>query len=114
MFDGDPAAGGVPIGTFPVGDLSPGEHIVEVYNTQSYGSVIHRDRRVVGYERVRLDPGQTRTVEVPVDLEALEVVPGDVPGTDAKVVEAGEYVLAVDPESEMTTTLTVKNAGSAR
>ncbi len=92
------------------GDVA-GEHVVEVYNTQAYGSVIHRDRRVVGYERVQLDPGQTRTVEVPVDLAALAVVPGDVPGTEPRTVEAGEYVLSVDPDGDTTTTLTVKNAG---
>jgi beta-glucosidase len=87
-----------------------GDHIVEVYNTQSYGSVMHRDRRVVGYERVEaLEPGETRTVEVALDLAALEVVPGDVPALDPKVVEAGEYELTV---GELTTTLTVRNTGS--
>ncbi len=88
-----------------------GEHIVEVYNTQSYGSVMHRDTRVVGYERVQLDPGETRRVTVPVDLTALEVVTGDVPGTGPKLVEAADYTLTVDPGSDMAATLTVKNSG---
>lgn len=90
-----------------------GEHIVEVYNTQSYGSVMHRDTRVVGYERVGLDPGETRTVTVPIDLAALEVVTGDVPGTGSKVVEAADYTLTVDPDGDMATTLTIKNSGPA-
>jgi beta-glucosidase len=87
-----------------------GDHIVEVYNTQSYGSVMHRDRRVVGYERVEgVEPGESRTVEVDIDLSALQVVSGDVPGLGPRVVEAGEYELTV---GELTTTLTVQNTGS--
>jgi beta-glucosidase len=98
------------------GDMA-GDHIVEVFNTESYGSVIRRDNRVVGYERVHLDSGERTTVSVEVDMEALEVVPGDVPALNPKVVEEGEYKLTVDPESDMTTTLTVRNTrsvGSAR
>lgn len=86
-----------------------GEHIVEVYNTQSYGSVLQPDRRLLGHERVALDAGESKTVEVELDLTTLEVVPGDVPGILPKVVEAGEYELSVGEE---TTTLTVENAGS--
>lgn len=90
------------------GDVA-GDHIVEVSNTQSYGSVMHRDRRVVGYERAAtIEPGETRTVEVDVDLAALEVIPGDVPGFGPRAVEAGEYDLTV---GDLTTTLTVANAG---
>ena len=95
------------------GDMA-GEHIVEVYNTQSYGSVMHRDVRVVGYERVQLDASESRTVEVPLDLAALEVVPGDVPALGPKAVEATDYELALDPNGEMTTTLTVEEADSVR
>jgi len=93
------------------GDVA-GDHIVELYNTESYGSVMHRDQRVVGYERVSLAPGETETVSLDVDLGALEVVPGDVPGFDRRVVEASDYTLTVDPDSDVTATLTVKNAGS--
>ena len=91
-----------------VGDEA-GEHVVEVYNTQSYGSVLQPDRRLVGYERVALDAGESTTVEVELDLSALEVVPGDMPGVLPKVVEAGDYELSVGEE---TTTLTVENEGS--
>jgi len=90
-----------------------GEHIIEVYNTQSFGTVMHRDTRVLGYERVHLDPGETERVTVPVDLTALEVVTGDVPGHGRKVVDAADYTLALDPEGEMTTTLTVESSGPA-
>ncbi|MDF9746834.1 glycoside hydrolase family 3 C-terminal domain-containing protein [Natrinema sp. S1CR25-10] len=87
----------------------PGEHIVEVYNTEFYGSVLQPHRRLMGFERVALEPGESATVDVELDLATLEVVPGDVPGDRARVVEAGEYELSVGDE---TTTLTVENEAS--
>nr|WP_275040385.1 fibronectin type III-like domain-contianing protein [Haloarcula vallismortis] len=88
-----------------------GEHIVEVFNTQSYGSVLQPMRRLLGYERVSLDSGESTTVDVTADLTALEVVPGDVLGLAPKVVEAGEYELTVG-QNGPTTTLTVQNTAS--
>jgi beta-glucosidase len=88
-----------------------GEHIVEVFNTQSYGSVLQPRRRLLGYERVSLGPGELTTVDVTVDLTALEVVPGDVLGLGPKVVEAGEYELTVGQDGP-TATLTVQNTAS--
>ena len=88
-----------------------GEHIVEMFNTQSYGSVLQPMRRLLGYERVSLDSGESTTVDVTADLTALEVVPGDVLGLAPKVVEAGEYELTVGQDGP-TTTLTVQNTAS--
>ncbi|MFC7075677.1 beta-glucosidase family protein [Haloarcula halophila] len=88
-----------------------GEHVVELYNTQSYGSVLQPIRRLLGYERVSLDAGERTTVEVTADLRALEVVPGDVLALGPKVVEAGEYELTVG-QGGPTTTLTVQNTAS--
>ncbi|XRG95037.1 glycoside hydrolase family 3 N-terminal domain-containing protein (plasmid) [Haladaptatus sp. SPP-AMP-3] len=89
-----------------------GDHVVEVFNTEFYGSVITRDRRVVGYERVHLDSGERKPVEVEVDMDALAVVPGDVPALGPKVVEAGEYELTVGTDGDVTDTLTVRNTRS--
>ena len=88
-----------------------GEHVVDVFNTQSYGSVLQPVRRLVGYERVRLAAGETTTVDVAVDLRALEVVPGDVLAVMPKVVESGEYELTVGVDGPKTT-LTVEDAAS--
>ncbi|AWB28637.1 beta-glucosidase [Halococcoides cellulosivorans] len=109
----DPARETVTLGVdvTNTGDMA-GEHVVEVYNTTAYGTVMHRDTRVVGYERVSLDPGETTRAEVEIDLAALEVVAGDVPGLGPKHVEATDYVLTVDPESDLSTTLTVTEPGS--
>ncbi|WP_254768301.1 glycoside hydrolase family 3 protein [Salinilacihabitans rarus] len=95
----------------------PGEHVVEVYNTESYGSVLQPHRRLMGFARVDLDPGESTTVEIDLDLSTLEVIPGDVPGHRVRVVEAGEYEIAVgsdwvyggdDGEDGATATLTVR------
>ncbi|WP_408960126.1 beta-glucosidase [Natrinema sp. 74] len=91
-----------------VGDTA-GEHIVEAYNTERYGSVLQPHRRLMGFERVALQPGESATVDLELDLSTLEVVPGDMPGDRAKVVEAGAYELSV---GDATATLTVENAGS--
>ncbi|KDE58875.1 beta-glucosidase [Halostagnicola sp. A56] len=72
-----------------------GEHIVEVYNTESYGSVLQPHRRLMGFERVSVAAGDSETVSLELDLSTLEVVPGDVPGWRSRVVEAGEYELTV-------------------
>ncbi|WP_284007583.1 glycoside hydrolase family 3 N-terminal domain-containing protein [Haloarcula pelagica] len=88
-----------------------GEHVVEVFNTQSYGSVLQPIRRLLGYERVSLDSGEQTTVEITADLAALEVVPGDVLALGPKVVEAGDYELTVGQDGP-TTTLTVQNTAS--
>lgn len=87
----------------------PGEHVAEVYNTQSFGSVLQPNRRLLGYERITLDAGESTTVAIEADLSALEVVPGDVPGILPKVVERGEYELSVGEE---TTTMTIENDAS--
>jgi len=91
-----------------VGDRA-GDHVVEVFNTQSFGSVIQPNRRLLGFERVSLSAGESTTVEIEASLRALEVIGGDVPATSAKVVEPAEYELSI---GDLTTTLTVGQAGS--
>jgi beta-glucosidase len=88
-----------------------GEHVVEAFNTQSYGSVLRPLRRLLGYERVSLDAGERTTVDLTLDLTALEVVPGDVLAMAPRVVEAGEYELTVG-NGGPTTTLTVGSTAS--
>lgn len=89
------------------GELA-GDHVVEVYNTEFYGSVLQPHRRLMGFERVHLEAGESATVAVELDLSTLEVVPGDMPGVQPKVVEPGEYEVAVGEE---TATLTIERAG---
>jgi beta-glucosidase len=76
------------------GDVA-GTEVVHAYVTRAYGSVIHPDERLIGFDRVSLDPGETRTVTVETPLSVLAVVPGDVPGNGERVVEPGEYEVTV-------------------
>lgn len=102
------------------GDID-GEHIVEVYNTESYGSVLQPHRRLMGFDRVSVAAGDSETVSIDLDLSTLEVVPGDMPGWRSRVVEAGEYELTVGSDWGVnasgedggeTTTLTVGKTAS--
>ena len=95
---------------------TPGGHIVEVFNTQSYGSVLQPNRRLMGYKRVSLDAGESTTAEVEADLSSVAVVPGDVPGLQGKAIEAGDYELSINDQTtlqssddELTTTLSIQN-----
>ena len=97
-----------------------GGHIVEVYNTQSYGSVLQPNRRLMGYERVALDPGESTTAEIEAALSSIAVVPGEVPGLQGKAIEAGEYELSINDRTtlqssdndELTTTLFIRNTAT--
>ena len=95
-----------------------GDHVVEVYNTESYGSVLQPHRRLMGFERVHVGAGESETVEIELDLSTLEVVPGDVPGWGPRVVESGEYELTAAPAwngddgNGETATLTIAKDGS--
>jgi len=86
-----------------------GDHIVEVFNTQAYGDVLHADRRRLGSARVSLESGGSERVAIDAPLRALEVVPGDVPGPAAPAVEAGDYEVSV---GDQTTTLTIAETAS--
>jgi beta-glucosidase len=97
----------------------PGGHIVEVFNTQSYGSVLQPNRRLMGYKRVTLNPGESTTAEIEADLSSVAVVPGDMPGLRAKVIEAGDYELSINDQTtlrssddERTTTLSIRNTAT--
>src|SRR4051794_11417130 len=74
-----------------------GTDIVQVYATQptTHDVVIAPIRRLVGFARVTLDPGQTRTVAIPISLNALATTPGDIQSAAPPVVQPGDYQLAV-------------------
>jgi beta-glucosidase len=96
-----------------------GGHIVEVFNSQSYGSVLQPNRRLMGYERVNLDAGESTTVEIEAALSSVAVVPGEMPGLQGKAIEAGEYELSINNQTtlqssddELTTTLSIRNTAT--
>ncbi len=73
----------------------PGSETVQVYVSRPPAGVLTRVKQLVGFAKVSLEPGETRTVTLDVPLERLAVIPGDVLGeAEAKVVP-GTYMFTV-------------------
>jgi beta-glucosidase len=74
-----------------------GTDVVQVYATQptTHEVVVAPIRRLVGFARVTLAPGQTRTVAIPISLSALATTPGDIQSYAPPVVQPGDYQLTV-------------------
>jgi len=74
-----------------------GTDVVQVYAEQptTHDVVVAPTRRLVGFLRVPLGPGQTQTVRIPVSLDALASTPGDVESFGPPRVQPGEYQLDV-------------------
>ncbi len=76
-----------------------GTDIVPVYVHQPVSAVLVPNQRLVGFTRVSLDPGQSKTVQVSFPVAKLAVTPGDIQGTDSPQVELGAYQAQVGPMS---------------
>ncbi|HEY4464136.1 MAG TPA: fibronectin type III-like domain-contianing protein, partial [Streptosporangiaceae bacterium] len=68
-----------------------GTDVVPVYVHQPVSVVLVPDQRLVGFARVTLDPGQSKTVQVSFPVSELAVTPGDVESTGTPQVEPGAY-----------------------
>src|SRR6266567_4352226 len=68
-----------------------GTDIVPVYVHQPVSAVLVPNQRLVGFTRVSLDPGQSKTVQVSFPVAELAVTPGDIQGTGSPQVELGAY-----------------------
>ena len=73
-----------------------GTNVVPVYVHQPVSDVVAPDRRLVGFARVTLDPGQSRTVQVSFPASRLAVTPADINGDGKPAVEPGSYQAMVD------------------
>ncbi|CAM3839751.1 glycoside hydrolase family 3 N-terminal domain-containing protein [Litorimonas haliclonae] len=87
------------------GDMA-GDEIVQMYIRDRISSVTRPVKELKGFERVSLQPGETKTVEFPITREALQFYNRDM----NRVVEPGEFDIMVGNSSQnvKTTTLTVK------
>jgi beta-glucosidase len=72
-----------------------GATVVPVYVRQPVSDVLVPPRRLVGFARVTLDPGQSQVVHVTFPVSELEVTPGDIDGTENRAVEPGAYQVQV-------------------
>lgn len=87
------------------GDMA-GDEIVQMYIRDEISSVTRPVKELKGFERVSLQPGETKTVSFPITKEALQFYNRDM----KRVVEPGEFSIMVGNSSQnvKTTTLTVK------
>jgi beta-glucosidase len=73
-----------------------GTDIVPVYVAQPVSSVVVPPQRLVGFIRVTLDAGQSRTVQVRFPATALAETAGDINASGPPTVEPGQYVVQID------------------
>jgi beta-glucosidase len=72
-----------------------GTDIVPVYVHQPVSPVIAPPQRLVGFTRVDLDPGQSKTMQVTFQVSQLAVTPGDIEASGRPQVETGSYQVQV-------------------
>jgi len=72
-----------------------GTDVVPVYVHQPVSPVLVPDKRLVGFTRVDLKPGESKTVQVTFDVSKLAVTVGDVDATGKREVEKGAYSVVV-------------------
>jgi beta-glucosidase len=73
-----------------------GTDIVPVYVSQPVSSVVVPPQRLVGFTRVTLDPGQSKTVTVQFPVSTLAESQGDINASGPPTVEPGSYVVVLD------------------
>ena len=73
-----------------------GTNIVPVYVHQPVSAVIAPPRRLVGFTRVDLTPGQSKTIQVSFPVAELAVTQGDIDATNHPRVGPGSYQVQVD------------------
>lgn len=96
-----PAQVGMKDGSFSIsvrvsntGDLR-GDEVVQVYINDLLSSVTQPVKRLVAFQRITLDPGQSQAVTIDIPLERLELVNLDM----ERVVEPGKFRLMVGSSS---------------
>ena len=72
-----------------------GTDVVPVYVHQPVSAVVVPNQRLVGFTRVTLDPGQSKTVQVRFPVSVLAVTPGDIEAAGPPEVELGAYQVQI-------------------
>ena len=72
-----------------------GTDIVPVYVHQPVSAIVVPNQRLVGFTRVTLDPGQSKTVRVSFPVSQLAVTPGDIEASGSPRVVLGSYQVQV-------------------
>jgi beta-glucosidase len=88
---------GTATATFTVANTGSraGTTVVPVYVSQPVSTLVVPPQRLVGWARVTLDPGQSRTVDVTFPASELAVTTGDIEASGPRAVERGSYQVQV-------------------
>jgi beta-glucosidase len=73
-----------------------GDETVQLYIRDLVSSVTRPVKELKGFERVTLQPGQTKTISLPITPESLAFWNIDM----EFVVETGEFLIMVGPDSQ--------------
>jgi beta-glucosidase len=84
-----------------------GTDVVPVYVHQPISAVVVPPQRLVGWARVTLDPGQSKTVQVSFPASSLAVTPGDISGIAAPQVELGAYQAQIGTPATLSADFTI-------
>jgi beta-glucosidase len=84
-----------------------GTDIVPLYVHQPVSLVVVPPQRLVGFTRVTLAAGQSKTVQVTFDVSELAVTPGDIDGSSPPAVETGAYQVQIGTPATLTADFTV-------
>jgi beta-glucosidase len=84
-----------------------GTDIVPVYVHQPVSAVVVPPQRLVGFARVTLDPGQSKTVTASFDVSQLAVTPGDIEATASPQVELGSYQVQLGTPAGLSADFTI-------
>ena len=84
-----------------------GTDVVPVYVHQPVSVVTVPNQRLVGFARVTLSPGQSKTVHVAFRVSQLAVTPGDIDGAASPQVELGAYQVQIGTPASLNANFTV-------
>jgi beta-glucosidase len=84
-----------------------GTDVVPVYVHQPVSLVVVPPQRLVGFARVTLNPGQTKTLHVAFPASALAVTPGDISGAAPPQVELGAYQVQIGTPASLSADFTI-------
>jgi hypothetical protein len=84
-----------------------GDEVPQIYVHQEVASVTRPVMALKGFQRIHLNPGETKTVEFAITPDALSLLNADM----HKVVEPGIFDIMVGPSSAQTQTVSLKVVG---
>ncbi len=84
-----------------------GTDIVPVYVHQPVSAVVVPNQRLVGFTRVTLNAGESKTVQVAFPVSELAVTPGDISGISSPQVELGSYQVQIGTRARLSADFSV-------